>query len=394
MQIVRDAAGVPQEIRMRKPWNLHTHVRQGDITQLVVPMEAARFAGAVIMPNTKPPITTCAMLDAYRSEIETAVHFRESGSEHRENMESASRAAVVGGVTFVPLMTLYLTDHLDPHEVERAIPAKAIGIKYYPRGLTTGSDSGVKNPASLWTKGTTPYNCLRVLAQKNGTFLMHAANGLDAQGGELDPYDQEIDFVKESLPRIRDAHPDLRMTFEHLSTTEGAEYMRCNGGPLLGCTITAQHYLLDRRDTHRGGYRPHCSWWPIIQGKEHKESVQSLGREGHSFVFLGLDSAPHPLKNKECGCVMGGVLMAHAGIELYVEAFENMNALDMLEPFASVYGPHFYGLPLSTEEITLVREEWQPPEFFHRCGNPTGDRHEECIKPFRAGEAIRWKLVQ
>jgi len=375
---IRNRKGKATHIRMRKPADMHQHVRRGAMLRLVVPMIAKRFSKAIIMPNTKPPITTYDMAVEYREEI---------------------RAVITWQQPLWPLMTLYLTDHLDPHEVRISREAGILaGVKYYPHGLTTNSDSGVKDPASLWNKDTKPYKVLCELAYYSGVLLLHAADGLDKQGNELDPWDQEKHFIKETLPRIRDAHPTLKISVEHLSTKEGAAYMEKHGDhKLLGCSLTAQHLLLDRRDMFRSGFRPHRFWWPIIQRQEHKEALRELAKKDYPFVWLGSDSAPHPVGAKETDCCSGGVLMAHAGIELYVEAFEDIDALDKLESFASINGPRFFGLSPSESMIELVREEWEVDDSF-RCDKPSDEIHplgkvwDEVI-PFRLGEKVRWKLA-
>ncbi len=392
MDIVRElSTGMPVKIRMRKPADMHQHVRQDAMLALVAPMVARRFAAFIAMPNTTPPITTYEAAKRYRQEI--------------------SRAT---GGTSKPLMTMYLTDTLDPHELRVGIEADSVyGVKYYPPGLTTNSDSGVKNPNALWTKGTKPYEVLQELAAHNRVLLLHAADGKAAEdrwkggenriywaGEELDPYDQELHFIEYTLPRIREAHPNLKISVEHVSTKWGADYVRKHGGTTLGCSLTAQHLLLDRRDSFKKGkqmgFNTHRFWWPIIQPKEHRDALQRLAIEGHSFVWLGSDSAPHPVGKKETDCCTGGVLMAHAGIELYAEAFEDMRALDhRFEQFASVNGPVFYGVASSEETIELVREEWKVEAMFYatpveRGYDPIPD---ERVVPFRLGETVRWKLV-
>ena len=363
--------GTPARIKMRRPLDMHHHLRRDFILQLVAPMVARRFAGAIVMPNTVPPITTSAMVAEYRKEIRAAL----------------------GTTKFATLMTMYLTDTLDPEDVGTALFQRDIyGVKYYPRGLTTNSDSGVENPASLWTQGTRPNDVLRIIAQQGGVLFLHAADGFDANGNELDPYDQERHFIKETLPHIIDTHPTLKISVEHISTKQGAAFLEQNGGPRLGCSATSQHLLLDRRDVFRGGFRPHRSWWPIIQGQEHKEALRDFVGKGLPFVWLGTDSAPHPIEKKEADCCAGGVLMAHAGIELYVEAFEAMGALDRLEDFASFNGPRFLGFPPSNDTIELVREEWVVREPFF-AGSADSACDVTKIVPFRLGEKVQWKLV-
>ncbi|MDB5237199.1 MAG: dihydroorotase [Parcubacteria group bacterium] len=359
-------------ITMRKPFDMHHHVRDGETMKLVVPMLAKRFAGAIIMPNTDPPMVTSEQVVKYRADILDAAQDED----------------------FNPLMTFYLSDKIDPRDLKSAIRRKHIhGVKFYPYGLTTNSEFGISNTSDLWTPGTRAYEILRVLADQASTLLLHAADGFDTEGIELDPYDQEKHFFAETLPRIIEAHPVLGISVEHISTKEGAEYMAANGGPLLGCSVTAQHLLLDRRDVHRKGFNPDRFWWPIIQRAEHKKALLTLVSKGHRFVWLGSDSAPHPLTKKYASCCGGGVLTAHAGIELYVEPFHDADALDKLEDFASVNGPRFYGIKPSAESITLVQEDWTVLQDYSIPVAQDADPLSSVIRPFRLGETLKWKLV-
>lgn len=360
------------EITIRKPADMHHHFRKGPLLDLIARHVAPRFAMAIVMPNTDPPITTHQAMVSYRRAVLNATR---SG--------------------FKPLMTLYLTDTLDPKTVSRCMSSGYCrGVKYYPRGLTTNSENGVANPRDLWTPGTRPYEVLQVLAAEGGVLLLHAADGFDTNGEELDPYDQERHFFQKTLPQIRVAHPRLKISVEHLSTKEGVAYMEAYGGSLFGCSLTAHHLLLDRRDVFRKGFQPHRSWWPVIQPQEHKEALWALVRKKPAFVWLGSDSAPHPRTKKEAPCCLGGVLMAHAGIELYAEAFEDIGVLDYLEQFASVNGPTFYGVAPSTDSITLIHEEWTVKKSFQafvpQATDPNGIID---IVPFRLGESVRWRLA-
>ncbi len=371
----------PVKITMRKPADMHQHFRQGNRLRMIVPLVTKRFAMALAMPNLEPPVTTYSGMMEYCDEI--------------------IREADLGETNFQILLTLYLTDMLDPREVSEACQHPCFaGIKYYPAGLTTNSDSGVKNPADLWTPGTKPYRCLEILAAYGKVLLLHGADGLARgnvqvrtrhyrAGEELDPYDQEPHFLLYSLPKIIEKHPRLKISFEHLSTGEGAEFLRQYGGMRLGCGLTSQHLLEDRRDTHRRGFRPHAFWFPVPQPKEHRDELCKFAAEGHTFAYLGSDSAPHYRKKKESDCCMGGVLTAHAGIELYAEAFEKAGALATFEEFASLNGPLFYGISPSDEDITLVREQWSVTDLFY----VEEENDVEPIVPFRLGETVDWKLV-
>ncbi len=384
MRITCDkATKLPAKIVMRTPFDGHQHLRQGAMLKLVAPMVAKRFFAAIVMPNTIPPITTVEQFETYTKEVRSSVP--------------------TDG--FWPLMTMYLTDNLRAVDVASLAELGILyGVKYYPRGLTTNSDSGVEEPASLWTKGTNAYDVLRTLEEFGCPLLLHAADGFASRpwqpasgsymtGERLDPYDQEEHFVNYTLPEICGAHPGLKISVEHLSTGHGVAFMREYGNERLGCSLTAQHLLLDRRDSFDGGFRPQRFWWPIIQPKEHRDELRRFASEGHSFVWLGSDSAPHPIGKKLADCCTGGVLMAHAGIEFYVEAFEDMGCLDKLEDFASVNGPRFYGLEPSKGEITLVRENWKITEAFYALDVSGESGGSDKVVPFRLGERVRWKLA-
>jgi dihydroorotase len=314
------------------------------------------------MGNLEVPVITARHLGQYAREIHEA-----------------------GKGYFRPYMTLFLTSDLYPDEVLRSNTLHDfVGVKYMPRGASTKSNLSIENSALLWTRGTRPHDILQFLARLQRVLLVHGAEALDSNGEVLDPWKQEIYFFREVLPRIRDAHPTLKISVEHLSTAIGAEYMRQNGGPLLGCGITAHHLLLDRRDMFQGGFWPHRFWWPVLGEKEDREAIRAFVKEGHKFVYLGSDSAPHPIGAKQSGCCSGGVLMAHAGIELYVEAFEDMGALDEpFEAFASINGPRFYGIEPSSEMITLVKKEWQVRPLL--IAGDYGFNPAEVV-PFRLGE--------
>jgi dihydroorotase len=381
MDITRDQeSGHPIKIVMRRPDDWHHHFRVGEQLKLVTPMAARRFGRALAMPNLDPPITTCEQMVDYRRKIEGA-----SGGK----LEVAS--------------TLYLTPDLDPNEVERACQDKSfVGIKFMPFGVTTNSKYGIQNIADLWTPESKPHTCLHILSIYDKVLLCHGADGFAREdvtigtrsyraGDELDAYDQAKHFIKQNVLHIMEAHPSLKISLEHLSTIEEIKFAREHGPDgYLGVSVTAQHLLQDRRDTHRGGLRPHTFWWPAMQPFEHRQELRRFVCEGHPFAYLGSDSAPQPRDKKESACCPGGVLMAHGGIEFYAEAFEDMGALDQrFEDFASKNGANSYGYPLNKGTITLVREEWtvQNPFLVEEGG------YDKPIVPFRLGEKVRWKIV-
>ena len=319
----------------------------------VLPDTARRFARAIVMPNLKPPVTTVKLALEYRGRI---------------------LAALPAGARFEPLMTLYLTDHTQPGEIAAARASGIVhAVKYYPAGATTHSDAGVTDIA----------NCRRTLEamEKHGLPLLVHGEITDPA---VDIFDRERVFVEQVLAPLIERHAGLKVVLEHITTREGAEFVMA-APSRVAATITAHHLLLSRNDLFTGGIRPHHYCLPVLKRESHRQALMRAAMSGNPRFFLGTDSAPHARHAKEAECGCAGIYTAHAGIELYAEAFAAAGALDRLEGFASRHGAQFYGLPVNRDTITLAEEPWPVP-----ADVPFGaDR----LVPLRAGENVAWKLV-
>ncbi|MEY2683360.1 MAG: Dihydroorotase [Pseudomonadota bacterium] len=342
----------PASLTLTRPDDWHLHVRDGAPLHTVVPHTAAQFGRAIIMPNLKPPVTTAAQALAYKARIQ---------------------AAVPAGVAFEPLMTLYLTDNLPPAEIARAKAAGVVACKLYPAGATTNSDAGVTDLRKV-------YNTLEAMQREGLLLLVHG----EVTSPDIDLFDREAVFIEQHLQPLRRDFPGLKVVMEHITTREAAQYVAEADGH-LGATITAHHLLYNRNAIFTGGIRPHYYCLPVLKREVHRQALVAAATSGNPRFFLGTDSAPHPAHLKEHATGCAGCYTAHAAIEMYAEAFDNVGALDKLEGFASFYGADFYGLPRNTGTITLRRESWTPPESF-LFG-------EAELKPLRAGEALPWRLV-
>ncbi len=340
------------KISILRPDDWHLHLRDGASLSAVVAHTAQRFGRAMVMPNLKPPVTTVAAAADYRARI---------------------LAALPAGSRFQPLMALYLTDGTTADEIARA---KASGfvqaVKYYPAGATTNSDAGV-------TGLERAYAALEALEAHDLPLLVHG----ESTDPAVDVFDREAVFIDRVLVPVRDRFPMLRIVFEHVTTREAVEFVQ-SAGPRVAATITPQHLLLNRNALFQGGIRPHHYCLPVLKREVHRTALVSAAVSGNPQFFLGTDSAPHARHTKEAACGCAGIYSAHAGIELYAEAFDHAGALDKLEGFASLHGADFYGLPRNADRITLTREPWSPPASYD-----FGD-HE--LVPFRAGESIAWTL--
>jgi dihydroorotase len=305
------------------------------------------------MPNLKPPVTTTALAVAYRDRI---------------------LAALPAGMTFEPLMVLYLTDNTPPDEILRAKDSGLVhAVKLYPAGATTNSDAGV-------TALTKCYKTLEVMQEVGMPFLLHG----EVTDPAVDIFDREAVFIERVMQPLRRDMPALKVVFEHITTKDAAQYVMESEGP-TAATITAHHLLYNRNEIFKGGIRPHYYCLPVLKREEHRQALVRAATSGSEKFFLGTDSAPHPkgLKEHACGCA--GCYTALHAMEMYAEAFDRVGALDKLEAFASFHGPAFYGLPRNTGTVTLKRETWTLPAEL-AMGDAT-------VVPLNGGETIDWKLV-
>jgi dihydroorotase len=271
-------------------------------------------------------------------------------------------------------MTLYLTDRTPPAEIAAA---KASGfvhaVKFYPAGATTNSENGVTD----WAKVRPT---LAAMERHDLPLLLHG----EVTDGDIDVFDRERVFLERHLaPLVRD-FPGLRIVLEHVTTADSVDFVRA-APKNVAATITAHHLLWNRNEIFRGGIRPHAYCLPVLKRERHRQALLAAATSDDPRFFLGTDSAPHARHTKEADCGCAGVYTAHAGIELYAEAFEQMGALDKLEAFASHRGPDFYRLPRNPDRITLAKESWTVPAEL-----PFGDK---TLVPMRAGQAMPWRLV-
>jgi dihydroorotase len=338
---------------IRRPDDWHLHLRDDMALRAVLPFTATRFARAIVMPNLKPPVTTTQLALAYRERI---------------------RAALPPGVRFEPLMTLYLTDATAPDEINRAQDSGAVhGCKLYPAGATTHSDAGVTDVRRIDA-------VLERMAELGMVLQVHG----EVTDPQVDVFDREARFIDDVLRPLSDRHPTLRVVFEHITTRAAVQFVS-TARPGIAATVTPQHLLMNRNALFAGGLRPHHYCLPVLKAEAERAALLSAVATGSGRFFLGTDSAPHARHAKEAACGCAGIFSAHAGIELYAEAFEAAGVLDKLEGFASLHGADFYDLPRNTGTLTLSTDPWTVPESY-----PFGS--DELV-PLRAGERIPWRVT-
>lgn len=336
-------------LTITRPDDWHIHVRNGAILQTVLPHTAAQFARAIIMPNLKPPVTSVAQALAYREEI---------------------LQAVPAGANFTPLMTLYLTAATTVETIKAAAECEHVyAFKLYPAGATTNSDAGVADVTAI-------YPLLAAMEKYEVPLLLHG----EVTDESCDIFDRERVFIERHLTAIIRHFPDLRVVLEHVTTRDAVQFVEASGVN-VAATITPQHLLFNRNAMLAGGIRPHYYCLPILKRETHRQALVKAATGGSAKFFLGTDSAPHITHTKENACGCAGCYSAFGALELYAEAFEQADALDKLEGFASFYGADFYRLPRNTDTVTLQKSPWTVPDVYGE------------ITPLKAGENLSWKLV-
>jgi dihydroorotase len=343
-----------QSLTISLPDDWHLHLRDARALRDTVAAAARQFGRGVVMPNLRPPVVSVSQALAYRQRI---------------------LAALPRHQTWEPLMTLYLTDNTPAAELRAAkTSGQILGVKYYPAGATTNSDSGV-------TSLTRVHPQLAVMEELGLPLLLHG----EVTDPDVDIFDREAVFIERELTPLTKRFPGLRLVLEHVTTSEGADFV-ATAPPHVAATITPQHLLFDRNQLLAGGIRPHYYCLPVLKRDSHRRALIRAATAGSGKFFLGTDSAPHPRTMKETACGCAGCFSHHAAMELYALAFERAGALDRLEGFASHHGADFYGLPRNTGTITLLRNAWRLPEELELGG--------ESLIPLAAGDTLPWRMTE
>lgn len=340
-------------ITIRRPDDWHLHFRDGDVMRGVVPYTAAQFGRAIVMPNLTPPVTTAAMAADYRDRI---------------------MAAVPQGVDFTPLMVCYLTDDTDADDLARgAAEGVFTAAKLYPANATTNSAHGVTDVRKI-------YPVLQRMSDEGIVFCIHG----EVTSPDIDVFDREAEFIERYLRDIVANFPDLKIVFEHITTSDAVDFVM-EAGPNVAATITPQHLHINRNAMLVGGIQPHNYCLPVAKREEHRLALRKAATSGSPKFFLGTDSAPHFKSDKESACGCAGIFGAPFALESYLTVFDEEGAIDKFEGFASLHGPAFYGLPVNEGTVTLERAPVEVPEELPLAGST--------IVPWHGGQTIGWRFA-
>ena len=340
-------------LTIHRPDDWHLHFRDGEVMRGVVPYTARQFARAIVMPNLTPPVTTAEAAAAYLARI---------------------LDAVPEGIDFTPLMTCYLTDTTDADDLARgAAEGVFTAAKLYPANATTNSAHGVSDVEKIYP----------VLERMQAEGIVLCVHG-EVTSADIDVFDREAAFIDRHMRAIVSNFPDLKVVFEHITTSEAADFVLASGAN-VAATITPQHLHINRNAMLVGGIQPHNYCLPVAKRETHRLALRKAATSGSPKFFLGTDSAPHLRATKETACGCAGIFNAPFALESYLTVFDEEGAVEHFEGFASLNGPAFYGLPVNEATITLERAEVSVPDTLPLAG--------EEIVPWHAGQVLGWRIA-
>ncbi|PZT48664.1 dihydroorotase [Helicobacter valdiviensis] len=332
------------EIILDTPCDMHLHLRDGEVLENVLNYTTQCFSTALVMPNLNPPITSLQMALDYKKRI----------------LEKNKNA------NFTPLMSLFLSESLSKDELKAAKESGVMFLKLYPKGSTTGSESGVSEILNS--------KVLEILeiAQELGLFL--SIHG-ESKGFVLD---REVEFhtIFEELAKT---FPKLKIFFEHLSDRRSIAFVEKY--PNLFATLTLHHITLSLDDVIGGALNPHLFCKPILKTKKDQEALLEIALKAHPKFSFGSDCAPHLKATKESGKGAAGIFSAPILLPALAELFEKHQALENLETFVCKNAHRIYNLNLPQKLVKLIKKPMKVEEEYSG------------IVPLRAGECISWSLA-
>ena len=330
------------QLQLTSPLDMHLHLRQDEMLKRVTPLSSKDFSGALIMPNTLPPVTSKQMVQEYKAEILNA---------------SSSN--------FVPYMTLFFQPNYT-YEFLQDLKSEILAIKLYPAGITTNSEGGVSSFNLDELKEP-----LEAMSELGIPLCIHG----ESEGFVMD---REAEFIP-IYKQLATAFPKLKIIMEHITTKASANALLEHEN--LYATITLHHLFITLDDVAGGMLQPHLFCKPIAKRPEDREALLNLALNANPKVMFGSDSAPHPKSAKEAPGCAAGVFSAPVALPLLAQLFKSHNKLENLQAFVSDNAQKIYGITPPKKVVTLKEEEFEIPKSY-------GD-----VVPFMAGKKISWSVV-
>ncbi|SCZ95394.1 BZ3501_MvSof-1269-A2-R1_Chr1-3g01694 [Microbotryum saponariae] len=380
----------PSTLKLSSPFDAHVHLRQGALMKLVAPHVerggVKSFVGSIVplfpllQPNLIPPLTEPSQTMDYLTQLQAQAprtHF---------------------------LMSLYLTRSLTPSLIREAHSKGIVGVKSYPRGVTTNSEGGVG------MEGYSVFDEVFAEMERCDMVLnLHGEVPSDVDGDGTCVLNAEERF----LPHLREIHtkfPKLRIVLEHCTTAAAVECVKTL--PSNVCATITPHHLALTIDQAVSSSLHFCK--PLAKYPSDRSALRSVIASGHPQFFLGSDSAPHPSGAKlptlkytrtNLNGVEGEeiVLPSPCAAGIYTQAdlipliatiFERSEIpLDKLEGYVSEFGRRFYKIPARKGEEVELRRVQEGGGKVEKAFGFEGEKGREFVVPFMAGEELGWELI-
>lgn len=307
-----------------KPDDWHVHFREGLFLKHIVPETAKNFGRAIVMPNLKNPIQDQKRASLYKKEI-------------LKNFDK--------NLKFVPLITYYLGEKINSKDLKSAFINKDVfAAKLYPKGVTTNSSKGVTEIEKI-------FHLLEIMSEIGMPLLIHG----ETNEREIDIFDREKVFIDLILEKIIKHFPDLKITLEHITTEHAVNYILSKKNNIKA-SITPHHLILNRNDLLLEKIKPHFYCLPILKRENDRMALLNVALAGNENFFLGTDSAPHDISQKESECGCAGIFNTVNCVQTLVQLFEDHNNLQNLEKFISINGSNHYNLNHNRVKIKLIKQ--------------------------------------
>lgn len=330
-------------LQINSPLDMHLHLRDNEMLNLVAPLSAKYFSWGLIMPNLIPPIKTKHDVISYKKRILKSIWNEE----------------------FTPYMTIFFHEDLN-YELLKELKEEILAIKMYPDWVTTNSDWWVKkiDLDKIW-------HIFLAMEDLEIPLCIH-----------WETTDFVMDREKNFMPvyeLIAKTYPKLKIIMEHITTKDAVNIL--NKYPNLYATITLHHLYITLDDIAWWMLQPHLFCKPIAKRPEDREALLEIALNGNEKVMFWSDSAPHPKHKKESQFCSAWVFTAPISLQCLAELFEKHWKIENLEKFVSLNAQKIYKIKPQTKIITLEKKDFTIPEIYGE------------VVPFMNGKNISWSII-
>lgn len=340
-------------ITLYSPLDMHLHLRDLEMLNIVAPESAKSFTWWVIMPNLIPSIETLEQLLSYKWRIIKAIWWE----------------------IFESQMTINFKSDYTKEELKEA-KEHIIWIKMYPKGQTTNSDSWID-----WSQIGSYRHTLEIMQDLEIPLLVHWER-ID-WWDKIDELDKEREF-KSIYEELAQSFPKLKIIMEHVSTKEIISLV--DKYENLYATVTLHHLLMIHNHIVWGWTKTHIMCMPIPKLWDDRKELLRQVLSWNPKIMFGSDSAPHQRNKKESDCWCAWVFTAPIALQALAEIFESFWQLDNLNKFINENAVEIYWITPPNKFIELEKTWYIIPNYYWNW--------ENIVVPFLAWKKLNWDIKE